>query len=381
MTSFKTYLLIAKKHMGLSVMYLAIFFGITMMLVANAREIGVDSFQSEKVDIAVYDKDNTTLSKALYQYLEEHQNLVELEEDEDTWRDAMYIHDVEYILIIPEGFEERMQNGGGTETLTAYETPGTQYSMFVEMKLEQFLKTYQTYAGLGKTPEDCYRLTLETLEEHVEVSLKDKESTDELPASYYYFKYVAYVLPCMMLLSVSPCIKAFKRKEIAKRTFCSSSSGVQRNLELTLGTMVHGLGLIAVILVVGIFYCEKMTMIQYLLNAGNVLVHALAGLGLAFAVANLEFNQNLTSMFANIYALASAFLCGVFVPREYMTDVVKGIGHIFPAYWYVNLQELVVSWNGSSARISTAAMAILVQLGFAAAYLCVGFVAEKQKKM
>lgn len=140
MNSFEAYFKIAKKYSVTSLMYLIIFFVIAIILVKYTDKSTPETFKSTKVDIAVYDKDHSDFSKALYQYLDDTQSIIELEEDNSVWKDYIYTHKVEYILIIPEGFGNRMENGDAQDSLISYQAPGSKYSMFVEMKINNFLK-------------------------------------------------------------------------------------------------------------------------------------------------------------------------------------------------------------------------------------------------
>ena len=40
-------------------------------------------------------------------------------------------------------------------------------------------------------------------------------------------------------------------------------------------------------------------------------------------------------------ALGSSFLCGAFVPAEFLPDFVLKIAHLLPSYYYINSNELI----------------------------------------
>ena len=40
------------------------------------------------------------------------------------------------------------------------------------------------------------------------------------------------------------------------------------------------------------------------------------------------------NMIANTISLGMAFLCGIFVPEEFLGDNIIKISHFLPAYWY-----------------------------------------------
>ena len=378
MSSFKAYFKIAKKYSGISFMYLAIFFGIAVLLVTHTDKNSPETFKSAKVDIAVYDKDNSDFSKALYQYLDDTQSIIELEEDDSVWKDYMYTHKVEYILIIPEGFGSQIEKGD-PNNLISYHAPGTKYSMFVDMKINNFLKLFHVYTELGNSKEEAYRLTESTINQGAEVTMKEGEK-EELADYSLYYRFIAYILPAMLLLSITPCLGAFSRREIRRRTSCGKTGYMERNIQITLAAVLHSMLLAAVLVFAGILIYREMSKIQILIYLCNVLMHTLTCLGLCFAVSRFLPNDNVRSMVANVYSLAAAFLCGVFVDRMYLPDSVLAIGHAFPAYWYLNLNEIAESWNGSGEQMGIFSTSLLMQLGFAIAFLCFGFAAGKKIK-
>lgn len=382
MNSFKAYFKIAKKHLNSSIMYLCIFWGIAILLVMNNKTANVESFKSTRVDIAVYDKSQSELSGALYQYLSDTQTIVELEEEDSVWKDAMYTHKVEYILVIPEDFGQKLEAADCEGCLIGYKAPGTKYGMFVEMKINQFIRTYHTYISLGKAEEEAYRLTVSTLQQEAEVSLESGEKAGEEAPSYAsYFRYVPYVLPCILLMSVTPCISAFHQKEVRKRGFCGKVPYLNRNVQIAAAAVCHSMIFMAVIIGAGyLLYGKEMGGVQMVLYGFNVAAHTAACLGLAFAVAQFTVSLDVSNMVSNVYSLASSFLCGVFVPRIYLPDTVMMVGHAFPAYWYINLHETAWKWTWDSMELRTVLLNLLMQVGFGLAFLCFGLAAGKKKK-
>lgn len=381
MNSFEAYFKIAKKYSVTSLMYLIIFFVIAIILVKYTDKSTPETFKSTKVDIAVYDKDHSDFSKALYQYLDDTQSIIELEEDNSVWKDYIYTHKVEYILIIPEGFGNRMENGDAQDSLISYQAPGSKYSMFVEMKINNFLKLFHVYMELGNSREEAYRLTEDTINQGVEVNMNTKEQ-EEISYHNIYFRYICFILPSILILGVTPCIGAFSRKEIQKRISCGKTGYMERNIQITLATVIHCMVFPVILVLAGAFlYRNSMNGTQTFLYSCNIFMHTLACFGLTFAVSRFLPGDNVRSMVANVYSLGSSFLCGVFVDRIYLPDSVQAVGHAFPAYWYMNLNEIIKNWNGSSEQIGILGTSLLMQLGFATAFLCFGFAVGKKIKI
>lgn len=380
MNSFKAYFKIAKKYSAVSLMYLVIFFVIAIVLVTYTDKDTPQAFKSTKVDIAVYDKDHSDFSEVLYQYLDDTQSIIDLEEDDSVWKDYMYTHEVEYILVIPEGFGNRMESGDAENSLISYQAPGSKYSMFVEMKINNFLKLFDVYMGLGNSREEAYRLTKDTINQGVEVNMKTIEK-EEISHHSMYFRYICFILPSILILGITPCIGAFSRKEIQKRISCGKTSYMKRNIQITFATVIHCMVFPIILVLAGIFlYRTMMSGTQIFIYLCNVFMHTLACFGLTFAISRFLPGENARSMMANVYSLGSSFLCGVFVDRVYLPDSVLALGHAFPAYWYMDLNEIVKSWNGSNEQMEIFSTSLFMQLIFAVAFLCFGFAVGKKIK-
>ena len=81
-----------------------------------------------------------------------------------------------------------------------------------------------------------------------------------------------------------------------------------------------------------------------LCNAGLTLTIIFAVLiagTIGFFIGNITQNKNAIGGIVNLVALGSSFLCGCFVPFEYMPDYVVKLAHIFPTYYFVSNNELI----------------------------------------
>ena len=86
---------------------------------------------------------------------------------------------------------------------------------------------------------------------------------------------------------------------------------------------------------------EPMKSVHGALFIANSFVFVICATSLSFFIGNLVRNKNAISGVVNVVALGSAFLCGAFVPPEWLPDFVKIIGHIFPAYYYIDANQTI----------------------------------------
>ena len=73
----------------------------------------------------------------------------------------------------------------------------------------------------------------------------------------------------------------------------------------------------------------------------NSFCFTFTSLTLALLISNLVKDKNAVNGIVNIIALGSSFLCGAFVPQEFLPDNVLKIAHMLPTYFYISSNELL----------------------------------------
>ena len=81
--------------------------------------------------------------------------------------------------------------------------------------------------------------------------------------------------------------------------------------------------------------------LQGIIYCLNALIFTFVCLTLALLIGTIIDNKNAISGIVNVIALGQAFLCGAFVPAEWLPKSVLNIAHILPAYWYINTNDLL----------------------------------------
>ena len=96
-----------------------------------------------------------------------------------------------------------------------------------------------------------------------------------------------------------------------------------------------------------------------------------------------EACKNAVNGIVNVVALGSAFICGAFVPVQYLPENVLKFAHIFPSYWYINSNELLSSIdiiNTSSLRPIFINMIVII--AFSILFIVLNnIVSSKKRKM
>ncbi|MBR6664670.1 MAG: ABC transporter permease [Lachnospiraceae bacterium] len=372
MTVFKTYFKIAKKHMGNFIMYTAIFLSITMFIAQNNIN-NVESYAGSTVRVAIFDEDNSDLSKGLTTYLDMQHELVTIDKDLDAIRDALYIRKAEYVITIPQGFETAVLESISEKNLEVYKLPGSVTAQFVDLSIDTFLSTYKAYLAGGFSSAQAYEKTLQTIEAQSVVSFYNKESGNTFPRIHYFYVYIPYALISITILCIGPMLIGFQRTQIKDRVNCSKVSSLKKNMALLSASSLYTLVIVLFYFIISlILYSSDVTADTILFRLLNVAVQAFVCLSFTFLFSLLTKKVALLSMFSNVFGLGSSFLCGIFVPREYLSDTVANIGRFLPAYWYVNVENAICEF--SPKVYSTITTGYLVQVLYGVAVLVIALV-------
>lgn len=89
MQIYKTFVKIALRCISYGFIYIGIFLGVSINISYSQNKDSAFSFEASKIDIAVIDRDNSSLSKKLYSYLDEKHKIKSMDDDKDNWMDEI----------------------------------------------------------------------------------------------------------------------------------------------------------------------------------------------------------------------------------------------------------------------------------------------------
>jgi len=381
MPVFNCFFKIINKNKISILIYVVIFIGLFIIISSTSNSNTDLSYSDTGVPMAVIDRDESALSKALTGYLGDRQELVDLADDTEALQDALFFRDVEYILIIPDGFEDAFINMENDVTLENVKLPEATSGIYIDTQIDRYLATIRTYLNaefeltdaLAKTEND---LTLTTT---VELSNKAQENVSTLP---YYFQFLPYILISLIISALVPVLMVFNQRDISKRTEASSLTLKGRNIQIALGCilpslLLWGILMIAVVIINGSEVFTPTSALRIL----NSLVLLMVSVGIAFLLGQFLKSSESLSLMNNLISLGMAFLCGVFVPQELLGAGVLSIARFLPVYWYIrnnNLLTNMTHWSMTNAKPYFEGL--LLQIGFAVALFAVALVVRRQKK-
>lgn len=341
MTVFKTFWKIIKKYKGTIILY-------TVMLVSfgginlSSKEANLN-FTNEKPDVLIVNQgENIGLTKNLIDYLSQNTNIVQIENFEEKRNDALFYRDVNYIIYINDNYREKILNG---ENVTLDIKSTNDYSAHLaEMILNKYLTVQNLLRAYTTNEQELINKINKTLKEETKVVVSSKvDKTAENKVSRY-FNFASYSILAAIIFIITLVMTSFKEKTINKRITVSSMNYKKHNNLLLISGLAYVLVLWLLYSLLAIILLKNSVLntkgLLYILNS---LVFSLSALTFALLISTLVKNKDAIGGIVNVVALGSAFLCGAFLPVEYLGSNVLKLAHIFPAYYYINTNNKIMS--------------------------------------
>lgn len=339
MIVFKTFLKVLNKCKFVIIMY-------TVLLIAFAgfnikTSDNTTNFTPSKPDVLIINEDeNEKLSKNLVNYIEKNCNIKDIEKSQEKINDALFYRDVNYIIYIPKNYSNDFLNGLNPEI--KIKSSGDYNSSYTEMLLSRYIKVANIYGKDIKNEDELTSKINDTIYKEVDVEITSKLDTDKLSKASFYYNFANYSILAGCVYVICLILSSFKEENINKRTIVSSMDYKKYNRNLLLSNSLFAIVLwgfyviLSFILIGDVMF--TLNGIYYIINS---FIFTICALTIAFLIGNLVSNKNAINGIVNVIALGSSFLCGAFVPVEFLPDAVLKIAHILPSYWYIQTNELL----------------------------------------
>ncbi len=335
MQVYKLFFRIVNKQKGLIVMYLCIFMGIGLAISSQQGATTDRKFEASSYSFAVFDEDDSAVSRALIQYLGKNNERVFIRDDRESIQDELYNQNVSSVLRIPKGFAKSLQDGGTVEKIVIVSVPGTIYKETFESLTSQYITLLKGYIAGGFTENEAIRKAGNMDDSEVSVLVEDAGSEKHSPL-YNFFVYAPYILLSLCIVGITPVLVIFHKKEVKDRVWCSSYNTRKINRELILGTVTAGVLFAVVYIICSVIGAgNDVFSVRGLLACLNLSAFLFVALGIVFLLGQTLKKTTVISMASNVLSLGMCFLSGVFVPLEYMGDGIVRLAHLLPSYWYV----------------------------------------------
>jgi len=387
MQVYKSFLRIARAKLSSTIIYFIVFLALTVLMSTTAASDYSSKFEISSVNICIIDEDHSTASRALYNYLGSMHTLVTFDSyDRETLQDHLYYQSIDYILTIPEGFEEGLISGKKDILLKTTKRQDSVNGYFLDQQVDSYIQDLSLYVTGGSGIEEAVTAVNTAL-----------AGSPEVTSVRFEKKSFRGKFCDVLLFPVSPLCDPH---DAAGGTY-TCAAGIQpegsgsppstapplmstrKNAQIGLGCISYSLIIWTVFVILGIlmYHPSRIFSKNGLLCLLNSFVFMLIATSITLIVSAFSIKgQTSLSMISNTLGIGMSFLCGVFVPQMFLGDKVLSFARFLPVYWYVRITDMFAGFSNEPLSMNTYWMCIGIQLLFFAAIFCVYLAVSRQKK-
>ena len=388
----KRALVIALRHPLYLVIYIGFLSAMGALLIGEAGSTQDPSSPSapSKAAIALVDRDDTAISRALQDALALTDELVDVDDEAIALQDVLAKDQADIVLIIPSGFGNELisaarcgrelprlgvATGGDMQTAALATQRATRWASLVaaQAALDPALDT----AGIIRAVDEASQ---------VEPAIKVLESASGSTAASrlaFYLTFSSYTVTSSVIVVAGVVLSTLNAPDIRRRQLSSPTSTWRLGLGGIAGCGVLALAICIWVSVVGIVVAGAVPLLphalpQVALALLSLAVFSLVPLALAYTLAQCGFKEEALNAIANLGGMVMSFLGGAWIPLSLTGPGVQAAARFTPTYWmYTAVTEAL------SAKTITAdvAQTVLGSLGvialFAGAIASAGLVASR----
>lgn len=369
---------IMRKRLPSAMIYIIVFVVISI-LVTNASTKD-NKFEVTKLDICVFDEDDTSESRALTEFIGKTNDIDEIENDRDAIIDALYYKRVNYALIINKGYAEKLAEGDTTDLFGSYHIDENYSVVYIGQFLDEYTTSVKAYLAMGKTVDEAISCTEEALSQHTDVDMLrvDKGGNSHYSVDFAgYFQYMPYILIAAVFTVICQVLVTMNNKDIRYRTNCSCMNSSKYTFQLIFGSGLFVISVWFLLIIIGAVLNKEMYTGRAWYAVFNSFIFSLVVTAMAVFVASFEPKENVLNIITQVLSIGMSFLCGIFIPMEVLSDKVLSVARFLPAYWYVKANNMIADIEPFSR--SDVLLCCLVEAGFALMFIILTLLVRKVK--
>lgn len=380
MTVSRAFWKIALKNIGTIIMYtvILVMFG-TMNMSASNTSV---EYEALKPPIVVFNHDeNVGMTKSFVDYLEKNAEIKSGYEDDDRLKDALFYDQVVLAIEIPKNFHQDITFGYEPEI--KMRSSSGYAAELGKVVVSRYLTTATAYSKLHLSEEELAKRIATTLEKETKVEIKSKVDSAKYSKATRYFSFANYTILACVITIICLIMISFNRLSIRKRNLVSSIELKKMNGILLKNCCLYALAVWAFYvalsgIVVGL---DVMFSLYGLVYAVNALIFCGMATTIAFLISQLVSSQGAVNGLMNVVALGSSFLCGAFVPAEYLPDSVLAFAHVLPSYYYIDTNNRVMNLESFDfASLWPIILNMIILVGFTVAIVIVTNIISKKRQ-
>ena len=380
MIVFNAFFKVVKKYIGVIILYtvMLISFG-SINYATNNEDM---TFSNRLPDILIINNDEEVgLTKNLINYLKENANVLDIENDEEKINDAIFYREVNYVIYIPKNY--RVDTLNKLNPTIDIKSANDYDSAYTSMLLTRYLNVQNTYLKYTNNENELINSINNNLSYKTNIEITSKLDTAKLTKISRFFNFASYSIMAVIIYIICLVISSFNKDVVKKRTIISSMNYKKYNKYILLSSFIYS-SIIWILYVILSFIIigSSMFSLRGLIYILNTFIFSFVALTLALLISNLIKSKGAISGIVNVIALGQAFLCGAFIPSEFLGENIIKYSKILPAYWYNNSNDLLSTIEVINiVNLKPILLNMIVLVIFAIIFIVINNIVSKHKQI
>ena len=380
MIVFNAFFKVVKKYIGVIILYtvMLISFG-SINYATNSEDM---TFSNRLPDILIINNDEEVgLTKNLINYLKENANVLDIENNEEKINDAIFYREVNYVIYIPKNY--RVDTLNKLNPTLDIKSANDYDSAYTSMLLTRYLNVQNTYLKYTNNENELINSINNNLSYKTNIEITSKLDTSKLTKTSRFFNFASYSIMAVIIYIICLVISSFNKDVVKKRTIISSMNYKKYNKYILLSSFIYSsiiwiLYIILSFIIIG----SSMFSLRGLIYILNTFIFSFVALTLALLISNLIKSKGAISGIVNVIALGQAFLCGAFIPSEFLGENIIKYSKILPAYWYNNSNDLLSTIEVINiVNLKSILINMIVLIIFAIIFIVINNIVSKRRQI
>ncbi len=387
MQLFSVYTKVLKKHLPVILIYMIVLCTIILIMIYQVKDS--NSYEDDRITVAVINHDrNSIFVQELKKMLEERVNLVDLGFYDGNIQSALFYQTVDYVVVIPEGFYEKLCDKETYEKakLEKYTEASSYAECAVDMILKEYCDWWRSY--FEENPQMSEEEICDKVDRLIEkrsnlVYYNQLQISEEQKKMYYYFDYTSFSIMGVVGMGMLSALFFLKKTSVYSRTITAPVSKGQIELELVAFNTMYAaiIWLLHIFLAIILFRVSFFSWKGFLLCM-NTFALTIAAVGLSYLLLCFLNNANNIGVIVNLIVFCMCFISGTFIPQYLLEKSISGVAVFTPVYWYIRANDMINEMGiPTLSALEDLLKSFGIQFIFAAMFFCVAFFVTKQKEL
>lgn len=339
MTVYKTYFKLLKKLLPSLIAFLIITALFTILNASSNKT--KETYIPVKPTIAIVNKDgDSKVIKSFIKYLSARTKLSEFDKEPLDVADSIFFAEYSEVVYIDKGFSKSFEDNAIQKI--NINNNGDYGSTMINIWIENYLNKANIFMNAGLNSDETIAALDKTFKSRADIKIESTFDSDKVTSLNIYYNILNYTFVANTIYFIAMIMIKFNEEKRLKRQIASGTPYSKIVRRLYLCNVGFTIALWAVFIALSIVLMGSMAYSSLALwMMLNSFVFIISCMSLAFLITSFVTDDNAIAMAQNLIGLGTSFLCGAFVPAQFLPKWVLSISRIFPSYWYINNNDYI----------------------------------------